>query len=364
MNRFGLDGRRRMVEHGPQPGSSEFSLPEELRTSELIRNRVFYAIPNRLLELIRDAIGAERFGHAAFELEMTASSACAARHSCVGLWNGRPICHDYLCKTESVFGPLDDMAEEWGMTVAQVSLALQTGSELLDHFAAVGAGYVGWMMTNADFLDDHDRLFLRWRSEVRDWGIPRVGPVVSRAGVLGREVRDDGGKLSSFVHEFVAFLAKWRLQSLAGPYLPIPLEPLFGGSIPASIVQQLMGVGGLFFLPDTYPVPSRDELRNLLDGAVRGGQQVDHLGEWTRIVRASNPARNQIYQNARLFKLQHYWRVLHQRHSNSLTNQISRLESIFSQYLKVSQSSVHSDLRLIRDRLGQQWASRGSSLPL
>ena len=67
---------------------------------------------------------------------------------------------------------------------------------------------------------------------------------------------------------------RWRLESLAGPYLPVPLPLLLGGTLPLSVVQRLMQAGGLFYLPDAVQIPSRDELRTacLIGRAARSCQ--------------------------------------------------------------------------------------------
>lgn len=46
--------------------------------------------------------------------------------------------------------------------------------------------------------------------------------------------------------------------------LPVPMKPMLGGSFPMAVLQQLMDAGGLFNIPDIFPLPSRDELRAMM----------------------------------------------------------------------------------------------------
>jgi hypothetical protein len=129
--------------------------------------------------------------------------------------------------------------------------------------------------------------------------------------------------------EVRAFLVRWRLMGMAGPRLPIPMMPLLGGTFPLSIMEQLLATGGVFSVPDTYPIPSRDELRSLLEDAIRPSRP-EHLNEWMQITRKNNPAKNQIERYSRLLELQHYWELLHERHADRLTGQLTKLQTAFA----------------------------------
>ena len=79
--------------------------------------------------------------------------------------------------------------------------------------------------------------------------------------------RVGNGRLQQFGEAFDAFFVRWRLSGLAAaPYLPVPMQPLFGGELPLPILGQLLATRGLFFIPDTFPIPSRDQFRKLLEG--------------------------------------------------------------------------------------------------
>ena len=97
-----------------------------------------------------------------------------------------------------------------------------------------------------------------------------------------------------------------------------------------------MRAGGVFYLPDTMPIPSRDQLRGMLDDALHRKEQPAHLNEWLQMVRAGNSARNQLDPFARAFEVQHYCRVIHQRHPAALINNTGRFEEALARFLNVS----------------------------
>jgi hypothetical protein len=86
---------------------------------------------------------------------------------------------------------------------------------------------------------------------------------------------------------FVEFFCRWRLQGLAAPYLPIPLRPILAGRMPHVVLQRHLQTGGLFVVPDTFPVPSRDEFRGRLDDALHSTPP-DHLADCIRVLAARN----------------------------------------------------------------------------
>jgi hypothetical protein len=156
-----------------------------------------------------------------------------------------------------------------------------------------------------------------------------------------------------------AFLVRWRLNELTGPNLPAPAKPLMAGMFPLTVSRQLMDMGGVFHLPDTYPIPSRDELRAMLDEALHSGEEVPHLAGWREIISARNPARNRIDRFARVRQLYHFWALLHHRYADRLVGRIEALQTVFAEYLNVSLDTIRGDLRLIGERLGAGWERSG-----
>lgn len=353
--------RPRAAQFVPQhelPGLVRWTLPDDIRQDERITNRWFLTLPSDLWESVDQTL-LSRFDREQLEFEKRVSQVCETRRACVGLWDGKPVDYELLEERSLSSGTLPEVPAGWGKNAAQMALILRKGVARLDHLKHVTRGYAGWLLTQQDFLEEHDRLLGQWTNFIARCGIPRVGPTIERATTVAVIPGKDEEQVAKFVEEFSMFFSRWRLQGLAGPYLPIPLQPLFAGCLPATIVRQLEDVGGIFFLPDTFPIPSRDELRGLLEDAIHGESPAAHLAPWMSIVRASNPARNKISQHARRLKLQHLWCVLHQRHAQALCGQVNRLEEVFARYLGATKTTIHGDRLAIRKQLGSTWPERG-----
>jgi hypothetical protein len=185
-----------------------------------------------------------------------------------------------------------------------------------------------------------------------------LGPLVSSVAILTgvKQIADD--RLESFCRAFAAFSVRWRLRQLAAPYLPIPIEPLMSGDLPATVLGQLRNAGGFFFLPDIFPIPSRDQLRQLLDDSLRGTGGPEHLADWTKMIRRNNPAKNAIPPFARRFQLQHYWRLFHARHSHALVRNATKLKVAFAEFLNIKLRVLMNDLAFLETKLGADWESR------
>jgi hypothetical protein len=130
------------------------------------------------------------------------------------------------------------------------------------------------------------------------------------------------------------------------------------GVFPIDVVKKWMGAGGVFYLPDTMPIPSRDQLRGMLEHALHRGDKPGHLTEWLEIVRADNPARNRMDPFIRYFELQHYWRILNQRHPSAICRKKEKLRNAFGRIFDVGSQQIKRDLADIRGRLGDDWLDR------
>ena len=216
-------------------------------------------------------------------------------------------------------------------------------------------------MTNRQFLDEHDVLLANHVETVRRWGTCHAATLLPESYrihlVPGADPNADP-MWQEFISDCNPFLLRWRLAGLAGPYLPVPSTPLMAGNFPLSVVQQLMGVGGIFFVPDTMPIPSQSQLRGLLEHALHHGDSPEHLSEWFDIGRASNTAKNRMDPFIRMFALQHYWRILSQRHASSMSGKIGCCQRVLATILEVRPNQIKQDLIAIRNRLGDDWLER------
>ena len=340
------------------PAANDFLQVEEFLCHPLVAGRYFYTLPAALWQTILGNLGEEEFDAKTLRVEQGLAAVCGDHSRRVGVWRSQFVDYQGLRPTPA-FEFSDEDVRACGLNPLELrdSLRLyaQRDAAPLKRFRL---GYVGWLLTSPQFLDEHDSLLADHAEAVRRWGTHLAGVFVPRGMLLPCLDPTGDAAWQSFNTACNAFFTRWRLRGLAGPYLPIPLEALMAGVFPWTVVEQLMRAGGVFFLPDTMPIPGRDQLRGLLDHALHRGEQPVHLAEWLPLVRSDNSARNQLDRLGRLFEVQHYCRNLRQRHPNAFEGNVGRIEVALSQFFGNSESTVHADLIDIRRRLGKSWLER------
>ncbi len=330
---------------------------------ELVRERFFYTLPPALWEAICQKIGENRFDSQLVEMERKLGRMCGDHSASVGLWRGQilPFAHLHsLPPLQIDAADFDSSANPKNQ--AHADHIARVAQQHLEGPARVSRAYLGWLLTNRQFLEEHDALLATWEPMIRRWGFHSLGlaitPFVPENGET--ELAD----WQPFNAAFEEFFVRWRLRGLAGPYLPMPLQPLMAGGFPFSVVKQLMRSGGVFCIPDTYPIPSRDELRGLLDGALHHAESPAHLAEWMKLIASENMAKQALKRFGRLFQLQHYYLILSSRHAAVHEGKLSRVRDVFSKFFATSARTIDVDLAEIRKRLGENWMARGASSPL
>ena len=120
------------------------------------------------------------------------------------------------------------------------------------------------------------------------------------------------------VHLWRAFYRRWQLFRLVAPGLPDPPGPLYADPgvhpTPEHLRDQMVTIR----IPRHHPLPDEEELRRRLAESVERREDA-HLGDWKRLSAAGNTGKGGLQRYTRLFALQHYWRVLHQRHSRGVS---------------------------------------------
>lgn len=317
---------------------------------------LFFTLPSELLENLRIRLGPERFGAGAWQEEQLLSKRRTLSNT-VGFWRQQQISYDLLRPNEWQVSPEDGV--RFGWTDDQIKAVNTLGASRTERFAYVSRAYAGWLMTNAAFLGEQQELLTKWGGELVQYGIPQMGPVVRDARNFPTAVAAQPGRLDDFVQGFESFFVRWRLQGMAAPFLPRPLPP----QMPVSVLKDILGhmrLGGqTFYLPDTYPVPSRDELREIMEDALRGREAPQHLAEWMQIVHSSNPARTPLKRFARLLGVQHYWRAIFDRHGDALRRARGAVAEALATFFGTSEDTIRDDLAVISSRLGDDWSTPG-----
>ena len=352
--------RQGSTESSPLPGMSRITVPEQYRTHQLVHNRLFFTLPRPLLDVVVSKVGKDQFDAALLGLEYVLADKCGDHTQHVGFWGGQAIWYMMLrpASLSVTDKELQDLAVYMKKTPQHVQNCLDMQQRRLAWNASVFRGYLGWLLTSPTFLQEHDNLFTKWKPQIWKSGVLQLGPLLPEGAAPPGTRRVSSKTSQSFAKAFADFYIRWRLNGLVAPYLPTPLAPKLSRSFPLTILEQLQGAGGIFFIPDTYPIPSRDQFRQLLEDSLRGDKGPEHLADWTRIVRRGNAAKTEISSYARIFELQHYWWILHQRHSRALNRNLGKLKEALASFLEAESQTVHRDLLRISKRLGPDWVER------
>lgn len=268
----------------------------------------------------------------------------------VAIRNGEVIFYSYLHPRQPwKMGEVE--GQFLGKTLVEIRQIERSLNERLQVFDGPLRGYLGWLLTNQTFLDEHDQLLLKHRDHLKTHRMPV--PILSRPHpeVVTHANEWPGGG------DWQAFYSRWRLQSLAAPYLPVPLAPqvpdcwtLRRADAPEGMITVT--------IPDISPTLGRGAMDDSMEDALRGGATPAHLTEWMNIVSKRNSAKNVIPAYERRFRLQHYWRVLHRSDPQSLRRTKRACTAAFASFLKVNEDTVKNDLDRIARNLGSQWAQR------
>jgi hypothetical protein len=274
----------------------------------------------------------------------------------VGFHRGKQIRYDLLAAkpklVDSTAGILEWFKDDPGwrqITPQGLANRMEIGDERLEWISAGRRGYCGWLLTNKIFLSEHDSLLQRHRRQMGEYGLPTLASMseagskqsVRRRKKVGRATRD-------YARAVDGFLARWQLAGMAGPYLPGPLGPLIPVLSEALITQLMRAGGAMLYFPRNFAIPSEDELRPLIEDAIRGHEPEPHLAPWMEIVSNANPNKGEMMRHyGRIFELQHYLRLLRERHSTALKDNIGRLQQAFADYFGCSPDQIRVAMRLI-----------------
>ena len=80
----------------------------------------------------------------------------------------------------------------------------------------------------------------------------------------------------------------------------------------------------------------------------------EHLAEWLRIVGPDNRGRKIIHRYARIFELQHYCRVIAERHSKSIVRNKEHLRNAFASFFGMEGDAIRNDFRFVKGRLRRE----------
>ncbi len=326
------------------PGLRNTSVPAADRLHPWIKQKTFYALPVGLWKAVIKELGSSRFNADHIALELRLSEICEDHTVQVGFRDGQPILFNRL-RTSPLSFPKPDYGDWRTKSDSDWKACLRELNVRADYFSSIIRGYLGWLLTNSLFLDEHDRLWEGASEELIGASIPRI----IEARQSGRDLPDgwqlQPGSTNGVAAQFRDFCSRWRLSQLAGPYLPVPVEPRFPNQLaPQQAAPQ-------FQIPDIIAIDGSGLVREMITDTLRQ-PRAEHLAEWMQIVEPDNQGRKTIHRFARLFELQHYSRALAQRHPDALARNKERLHLAFASYFRTSIDTIRGDLRFLKKRLG------------
>ncbi|MDB5348490.1 MAG: hypothetical protein JWP89_6867 [Schlesneria sp.] len=324
----------------------QFYVPLSWNHAAVLDGGTCYIVPPRLMTLVIERVGSGRFSTLALEREAELGQAAGSKWGNVAIHKGRYVQHYDL----DYSNPLDTEATQDFGNRAQARLLARTSNARLQTVDVVRRGYLGWLLTRRAFLDEHDLLLTRHRTPIQQHGFPQ--PLRSSSDGLDISVAET----AEWVADCHRFYSRWRLQSLAHPYLPYPL-PFEIPTVQPAAAEDDSGILKAS-IPDIYTTPGRGPFHEMIEDAIRGTTAPENLHEWLAIVRSGNLGKKVIPMYERWFRLQHYWRLLHRRFPEPLRRKKTRLIEAFATFLNVNTDTIKLDLRKIEDLLGHEWQRR------
>lgn len=159
-------------------------------------------------------------------------------------------------------------------------------------------------------------------------------------------------KHDRYLCELANFCVRWRLHGLASLELPVPLGPHMPIAEPTLLLNQMRTGGFSMFLPDTFPVPSREQLREI-GLNIQAQRLPGHLAGWGGIVRREHGNTAGIERYGHILAIQHYWSILKTRHDGVFKGNVRHIDEALSrQFLVTSTENVRKLRSRITRRLG------------
>ena len=282
----------------------------------------------------------------------------------VGWWKNGLIHHELLRERESprTLRRIDQATMEflgWSEShkLEQVNRALWEVAEIRTLIQRARRAYCGWLTVNRRFIEEHDALLNEWMNMVHQHGMPAIARRLDGlAADPERGMVEEPNELTTFLDAFESFYRRWHIQGLAGPRLPVPVAPQLPEPAPHTQPAHIESDAMMrLSVPRMLPVPGGELLRTMAEGAASRDAAGDHLAEWGKLISNANTGKQALTRYARLFELQHDWRLLHRRYGAACYRCANRLKAVFAEFLHVEHSTVRADLKLICRQLGADW---------
>ena len=156
--------------------TNNLSAPLQMLSHPLVASKFFFALPSSLLTDILVVIDERTVDPDLLTLEQSLSEICGDHAASVGFWNGQAFPYGLLRS-----GPMKRPSVEesnslgWDMPETQLANTMRLIEERLEPFAKVSRAYAGWLLTNLEFVTEHDALLTQYSDMVKRWGLGQLG---------------------------------------------------------------------------------------------------------------------------------------------------------------------------------------------
>ena len=328
---------RRSVTHG-----KEFDArTQDCRSVTHIPDGFHLVIPGELLTMICQAFGENTLDRRELN-QARRLTELAKELQVVGFWRRRSI--EY-----SLLEPRTPIDLHYGRSTfldrKETQQRVATLDSRLDRINGYMRGYVGWLMSNRQFLDEQRELLRQFPDEVQANGFP------TRSQCCGTSTNI----VSGYLKRCADFYDMWILDSLTAPCLPIPVGP----KIPNVMLSRNGGGDSTFTIPCYVPISGQGELAEMLDDARPSASMRPKLADWFAIIGKNEVSHNKIPGFARRLRLQRYWTALVATFPARFERAKKKLTSIFASFLAVGEDTIKQDVQILSRNLGSHWMSVG-----
>jgi hypothetical protein len=241
-----------------------------------------YALPSDLLKSIQNFVP-KWLSAAEIAFEETLAN-LVARHYSFGMFCGMPVKSFLLNRTPKPIISEDQFRlagwDRYNMTLEDVLRAVPLADERFDPIYEQLQAYVGWLLTNQQFLAERDRLRSRWEQLVMG-SIPAYPVRIADEPDEPQSMPPpQGGKdvTKNMVSEFNAFYERWQIRRLVTWDLPEPFEVnLSGCPTPGGCQPENSKFG--FDLTPILRLPARYPLQQIL-ADIQHQETPEHLRPW------------------------------------------------------------------------------------
>lgn len=321
--------------------------------TEMLTHGHFYTLPMELLNILGRSQKLKAFLNRSFAADRAIAEALQRFGSPICVFQSAVISFPFIKELPRPEIP-ESLLKEWGWSAEQWELNLNACLGQLEPVNRHCRAYMGWLLTNRDFLRERDLLLARWSAQIQEHGMP-IPIANDHAEDMMKEPAFSACKSpataskAEFGTDWCAFYKRWQLSGMVGPWLPIPIlaHPVaFGHGLSINSYREMATPSSY---PAIAPLPDAETLRKEIEAASGRRHGPPHLRRWMEVVENANRQRDpQITQFERLSRFAHLWRVLTSRYA-IVIGCMEELRLNFADFLNVPEGTIQRDLRFIRN---------------